>query len=306
MMDLEEIFKGLNSYYENKGSMEQEKHGFNMDGTLPVSISELDTLHIMLAELDGQDKVSPYASRDGTKAATIVDVTHIFDMLVIHFEGAKGPNDPCDLDPKIKFELSKLFNKMSDYYGIEQMLDWEQSEDLWFIYDSLEDEFLEGAEEHKGEKDDDDDDDFDDDDELDEVLDDLANVDKGDEELDLPLLVESLQDLVEFYNEENTDTSIDIPELTIGDFKPVFKHLAKLDGTLGSPFEQREDDEMAKIADLMHILDKMSKHYSSEAKTGGFREDWADEEDRRKIGKIFKEMADFYLIFDTIEKREKD
>ena len=119
MMDLQEIFKGLNSYYENKGSMEQEQHGFNMDGTLPISISELDNLHIMLAELEGQNKVSPYASRDGTKAATIVDVTHIFDMLVIHFEGAKSPEEPCDLSPKIKFELSKLFSKMSDYYEIE-------------------------------------------------------------------------------------------------------------------------------------------------------------------------------------------
>ena len=63
---------------------------------------------------------------------------------------------------------------------------------------------------------------------------------------------------------------------------------------------------MAKIADLMRILDKLSKHYSSEAKSGGFREDWADEEDRLRIAKIFKEMADFYLIFDTVEEREKD
>ena len=109
----------------------------------------------------------------------------------------------------------------------------DQSNDLWYIYDSLSDVFFDGAEVHEGE------DDYDIwyYDELDEVLEDLANVDKGEEELDLPLLVESLQDLSEFYNEDNTDRSIDIPELTIGDFKPVFKHLSKLDGTLGSPFE---------------------------------------------------------------------
>ena len=99
--------------------MEQEKHGFNMDGTLPVSISELDSLHKMLAELKGQSKLSPFATRDGTKAATIVDLTHIFDMLEVHFDGAEDPELPCDLSPKIKFELTKLFGKMTSYYEIE-------------------------------------------------------------------------------------------------------------------------------------------------------------------------------------------
>lgn len=37
----------------------------------------------------------------------------------------------------------------------------------------------------------------------------------------------------------------EIPEVRIADLKAVFDHLAKLDGTFGSPFEQEDEDDFA-------------------------------------------------------------
>ena len=49
MKDLAEIFSGLNSHYERKGSQEYEEQGYNMGGTLPISIGELQGVFKSLA-----------------------------------------------------------------------------------------------------------------------------------------------------------------------------------------------------------------------------------------------------------------
>ena len=68
MKQLAELFKSLNAHYEIQGSQSAEENGFNMNNELPITISELETIHKRLAELDGV-LGSPFEQRSGDEAA---------------------------------------------------------------------------------------------------------------------------------------------------------------------------------------------------------------------------------------------
>ena len=65
--------------------------------------------------------------------------------------------------------------------------------------------------------------------------------------------------------------------MTVGELKPIYDHIAKLDGTSGSPFDRLDDTDNAIIDEVRLTLEKLAKHYSKEAEVGGFAQDWKDE-----------------------------
>ena len=144
MSQLADLFKSLIAHYEILGSAEAEKQGFNMNGDLPLSISQLDSIHKQLAEIDGVEG-SPFEQKNGSDAAKIVDLTHVLDMLINHFVEGE-PTASSDLEVDVSVDLAMIFGKMADYYQIEDQLGYHRySMDLWFIYGSLEDIFYESA-----------------------------------------------------------------------------------------------------------------------------------------------------------------
>ena len=54
---------------------------------------------------------------------------------------------------------------------------------------------------------------------------------------------------------------------SVEEFQNVFKPLAELAGTLGSPFEQRDGADSATIVDLTHVLDMLAAHFYESDKT---------------------------------------
>ena len=76
-----------------------------------------------------------------------------------------------------------------------------------------------------------------------------------------------------FYEEE-VEQNEEIPTLTLGELKPIYNHISKLDGSRGSPFETQLDDEIVIIDDVRLLLEKLAKHYAIDAEIGDFCVDW--------------------------------
>ena len=232
-----------------------------MDGTLPISIAQLQEIFKNLSQLDGTVG-SPYEQREPEEAASIVDLTHLLDKLVSHYNGATDSSLGSDLSFDDSNLLEDIFFRMTKYYEIEQALQRGHAEELWTIFDDLADiygfalfdadEDNDDFDEDEDDEDEDEDDDEDDEDErwhggINDMVDELEMFDMGGEGITQNLLVTIFHDLLEHYKEDNTDANEEISEVRIADLADVFNHLAKLDGTLGSPFEQRDDDDIATI-----------------------------------------------------------
>ena len=81
--------------------------------------------------------------------------------------------------------------------------------------------------------------------------------------------------------------------MELGDIKTVFKHLAEIDGSVGSPFERRNNNHQATIRDFSSLIEKLAKHYS-------LNEDRESEndlsiDDTKTLADIFNYMPDYYF-----------
>lgn len=72
--------------------------------------------------------------------------------------------------------------------------------------------------------------------------------------------------------------------------------MAYRDGSKGSPFENRSDDDFATFADLIHVLDKLVIHFS-QISDEDFEELTSDlkSEDSLALSRIFESMAEYYM-----------
>lgn len=75
------------------------------------------------------------------------------------------------------------------------------------------------------------------------MLENLEEFGMDGDELSLPFLVQLFEDLSSHYKFDPWEVDVVIYDLTYGDIKPIFKHLAELDGTYGSPFETTLDSD---------------------------------------------------------------
>ena len=192
--------------------------------------------------------------------------------------------------------------------------------DLWFAYDSLANIFSQSFE-YDG-------------------LDDEDEVEKEDEE-SLPKSVQLLDQVVDYmtiqemdgenfakndlkqifllisqhYEEAEKEAGDDydnqiIYQITMSELKTVFSHLAYRDGSMGSPFEMRSDDDFATIVDLIHILDKLVIQFSLESDDD--EEDFDENkinlanEDEIALANIFESMAEHYMNKDLNQNSDAD
>ena len=77
-----------------------------------------------------------------------------------------------------------------------------------------------------------------------------------------------------------------------------------MDGTVGSPFEQRDADEAAKIVDLTHVLDKVAYHFAN-ASDSSLESD-LKVDDTNALWWIFVKMAEYYKIEREMERGHAD
>ena len=95
----------------------------------------------------------------------------------------------------------------------------------------------------------------------------------------------------------------EILPVKIGELKNVFGHLAYRDGSRGSPFEERHENEFASIIDLLHVLDKLVIHYS---RVSDKLQSDLTEEDSEALAEIFGEVAIFYMQKDLTDQHAGD
>ena len=88
----------------------------------------------------------------------------------------------------------------------------------------------------------------------------------------------------------------DLP-FSIQELDNIHKQLAEIDGVVGSPFEQRNGADAAKIVDLTHVLDLLINHFLAADPTAPSDLNVTVSVD---LALLFGKMADYYQIEDQL------
>lgn len=134
----------------------------------------------------------------------------------------------------------------------------------------------------------------------------LEDVDMDAYALNSATLVDIFHDLSLFNDDAKRMSELEITGLKIGELKPIYKQLSRQDGTFGSPYEQRKDDEVARFEDLTMVYHKLTQHFTyEEEKQDEFKDYWnKSDELRSQLSTMFSKLSE-YFRGEKVENFEK-
>ena len=89
--------------------------------------------------------LNEFEGRNKQESASTVELTILYDLLADHYSGAEEDlelfENGKDLGERDDKALIELFDKLSDFYSFGGGTDNPYADDLWMVYEALEDAF---------------------------------------------------------------------------------------------------------------------------------------------------------------------